>query len=167
MIKVGRSKYVGPVCPMLGHLMWAANWMTWAFRWAGKRIGPAGYLGPNKEHTHRSIIGGNQTINHRAGKEPAVANLLSDQARGAGNGLRWKYRWVNILGLVIIMTPQWWIARGASNCLRWKYRWVNILRLELFMTPQWWIARGASNCLRWKYWWVKHDGPGCKDQGGL
>ncbi|KAD2393742.1 hypothetical protein E3N88_40719 [Mikania micrantha] len=29
---------------------------------------------------------------------------------------RWKYRWVNILDL-IIMTPQWWIARGAGNCL--------------------------------------------------
>ncbi|KAD6453148.1 hypothetical protein E3N88_07853 [Mikania micrantha] len=53
------------------------------------------------------------------------------------------------------MTPQWWIARGAGNCLRWKYRWVNILRLELFMTPQWWIARGAGNRLRWKYRWVK------------
>ncbi|KAL8225683.1 hypothetical protein R6Q57_018240 [Mikania cordata] len=62
-------------------------------------------------------------------------------ARGAGNCLRWKYRWVNILRLELFMTPQWWIARGAGNCLRWKYRWVNILRLELIMTPQWWIAR--------------------------
>ncbi|KAD5318271.1 hypothetical protein E3N88_18217 [Mikania micrantha] len=50
----------------------------------------------------------------------------------------------------LFMTAQWWIARGAGNCLRWKYRWVNILRLELFMTPQWWIARGAGNFLRWK-----------------
>ncbi|KAD4180364.1 hypothetical protein E3N88_28955 [Mikania micrantha] len=70
---------------------------------------------------------------------------------------RWKYRWVNILDL-IIMTPQWWIARGAGNCLDgstggWKYRWVNILDL-IFMTPQWWIARGAGNCLRWKDRWV-------------
>ncbi|KAD7117809.1 hypothetical protein E3N88_05077 [Mikania micrantha] len=97
---------------------------------------------------------GSQTTSHRAGKEHAVANLLSDQARGAGNCLRWKYRWVNTLRLDIIMTPQWWIARGASNCLRWKYRWVNMLSLELIMTPQWWIARGASNCLRWKYRWV-------------
>ncbi|KAD3640373.1 hypothetical protein E3N88_29596 [Mikania micrantha] len=118
-------------------------------------------------------------------------------ARGAGNCLRWKYRWVNILRLELYMTPQWWIARGAGNCLRWKYRWVNILRLELYMTPQWWIARGAGNCLRWKYrwvnilrlelymtpqwwiargagnwlWWkhrnVKNDVHGCKDRGGL
>ncbi|KAD4983242.1 hypothetical protein E3N88_19913 [Mikania micrantha] len=74
-------------------------------------------------------------------------------ARGGGNCLRWKYRWVNILRLELFMTPQWWIARGAGNGLRWKYRWVNILRLELFMTPQWWIARGADNGLRWKYRW--------------
>ncbi|KAD6454958.1 hypothetical protein E3N88_09664 [Mikania micrantha] len=60
----------------------------------------------------------------------------------AGNCLRWKYRWVNILRLELFMTPQWWIARGASNCLRWKYRWVNILRLTICMTPQWWIVRG-------------------------
>ncbi|KAD4384831.1 hypothetical protein E3N88_24999 [Mikania micrantha] len=90
---------------------------------------------------------GSQTTSHRAGKEPAVASILSDQGK-------WKYRWVNILRLELYMTPQWWIARGAGNCLRWKYRWVNILRLDITMTPQWWIARGASNCLRWKYRWV-------------
>ncbi|KAD2805157.1 hypothetical protein E3N88_38534 [Mikania micrantha] len=96
---------------------------------------------------------GSQTISHRPGKEPAVANTLSDQSRGANNCLRWKYRWVNILRLDIYDSTNVWIARGA-NCLRWKYRWVNILRLDIYDSTNVWIARGASNCLIWKYRWV-------------